>query len=86
MRALVSGRVQGVGFRYFVQSRAQWHGLRGFVRNLADGRVEVEAVGPVESLEVFLGELQQGPPASQVLDCQVSWGEDPGHYAHFAIG
>ena len=63
---LVSGRVQGVGFRRFVCARALGLGLKGWVRNLSDGRVEVLAVGTEIQHEKLLLELNKGPQASFV--------------------
>lgn len=65
-RYYVSGLVQGVGFRYFVQRAAQHLKLRGYVRNLADGRVEVYAVGPDESLTALHQALERGPRGASV--------------------
>jgi acylphosphatase len=61
---LVSGRVQGVGFRYHVQHAALSHGVRGDVRNLPDGRVELRAMGG--ALESFLEEVRRGPHGARV--------------------
>lgn len=63
---LVSGRVQGVGYRYFAMRTAQKLGIRGTVKNLRDGRVEVAAAGAAESMAAFRAELQQGPQGAQV--------------------
>ena len=63
---LVEGRVQGVGFRFFVERVAQSLGLNGSVRNLPDGRVEVYAVGELDLLEQLRAQLQAGPRASRV--------------------
>ena len=63
---LVSGRVQGVGFRYFVEEEARALRLRGYVRNLYDGRVEVYAVGDDGRLAKLRRELEAGPPAARV--------------------
>jgi len=71
--AVVRGRVQGVGFRYFAQDRAQARGIAGSVRNLPSGDVEVEAEGPGEALRAYLLELHQGPPAARVSDVAVHW-------------
>lgn len=60
-RFFVEGRVQGVGFRYFVERVANELGLAGYTRNLADGRVEVYAIGPAEALDDLEGRLWQGP-------------------------
>jgi acylphosphatase len=66
-RIRVSGRVQGVGFRWFVrQAAGEVGGLTGRVRNLADGRVEVEVAGDGSRLEAFRERLRQGPPAARV--------------------
>ncbi|MBZ5620065.1 MAG: acylphosphatase [Acidobacteriia bacterium] len=61
LRWLVRGRVQGVGYRYFVQRAAAGLGLTGYARNLDDGRVEVYAVGPEERLAELAGMLARGP-------------------------
>jgi len=76
-RFVVSGRVQGVGFRYFVVREAEALGLAGWVRNLPDGRVEVLASGeggPVDALE---GRLWQGPPHAHVAAVEAVEGEPP---------
>ena len=62
----VSGRVQGVGYRYFAQRVAIDLGVHGWARNLEDGRVEVFAVGIAGQLENFEGELRVGPPRADV--------------------
>ncbi len=65
-RWLISGRVQGVGYRWFVEKHAQEIGLAGWVRNLDDGRVEAYAVGPEPHLDKLAARLHQGPPLSDV--------------------
>jgi acylphosphatase len=65
-RFLVSGRVQGVGFRYFTQEVAEVEGLHGWVRNLPDGRVEVLAEGEREAVDRLERRLRRGPPAARV--------------------
>ena len=70
-RYLISGRVQGVGFRLFTEAAAAREGLHGFVRNLADGRVEVEAEGEAEAIERFERHVRQGPPGARVSQVQV---------------
>lgn len=62
----ISGRVQGVGFRAATQACAQQLGLRGWVRNLPDGQVEVLAAGECAALEKFRRWLAQGPRAARV--------------------
>lgn len=65
-RWYVSGRVQGVGFRWFVVKHARALGLTGWVRNEADGRVQVYAVGRRDELNRLAGYLHQGPRAAEV--------------------
>ena len=68
----VTGRVQGVGFRWWTQQHAKRLGLRGYVRNLADGSVEVQASGSRESLEQFRSLLKRGPSGAQVREVTTS--------------
>jgi acylphosphatase len=77
-RVWVSGRVQGVAFRAFTQQAALRRGLTGSVRNLHDGRVEVEAEGPRSDVEGLLAQLRVGPPGARVSDLDVRW-EPPVH-------
>jgi acylphosphatase len=72
VRVLVTGRVQGVGFRWFVRERARALKLEGWVRNRSDGAVEVAARGPGERVEYLVVALRQGPPASNVLAADVT--------------
>lgn len=65
-RFLVSGRVQGVGYRHFVLRAGRRLGLSGWTRNLEDGRVEILAEGAGESLEALGAELRAGPPGARV--------------------
>jgi len=62
----VEGRVQGVGFRFFVEDEANRLGVCGYVRNLYDGRVEVYALGEEVLLQQLRSLLEQGPPGSRV--------------------
>ncbi len=66
LHAVVRGRVQGVGFRWFVRERARRLGIRGWVRNRGDGSVEVEAAGDPASLEELRTLLGEGPSGAQV--------------------
>jgi acylphosphatase len=65
-RYFVHGRVQGVGFRWFVQRSAAGIGVDGYARNLDDGRVEVYAAGTPEQLNELSGFLRKGPPMADV--------------------
>ena len=66
LHVAVRGKVQGVGFRWFVRERARALGLAGWVRNLADGSVEVVAVGDPAAVGRFRSSLGQGPPGAAV--------------------
>lgn len=74
----MSGRVQGVGFRYFAQDAARREGLHGYVTNLDDGSVEAVAEGEAESVERFERALRRGPSRSRVEHVMVDEIE-PGH-------
>ena len=65
-RYLISGRVQGVGFRAFTETQAMVEGLHGWVRNLPDGQVEVVFEGDAESLDRAEAKLRRGPGAASV--------------------
>jgi len=73
VHAIVSGRVQGVGFRYFVGTVADRLGVTGWVRNVANGDVEVWAQAEPEVLEDFIGRLRTGPPTAYVQNVAVEW-------------
>ena len=68
---IVRGRVQGVGFRWFVWREAEQRGLGGFVRNLRDGTVEVVSQGPDAALDELAELLRRGPPGAQVEALEV---------------
>ena len=70
---VVSGMVQGVGYRFFTQRAAEELNLSGWVRNLPDGRVQVEAEGPRPRVEELLARLRVGPRLSSVTDVAVTW-------------
>ena len=70
-RYLIHGRVQGVGFRYFVQHIADSMGMKGWVRNLDNGSVEVYAIGTQAEHEALRGRLHQGPSMSDVRGVDV---------------
>ncbi len=71
LRGFVSGRVQGVGFRYFVRRHAEAEGLSGFACNLPDGRVEFLLQGEEGAVRRVLRQVRLGPPYAQVSDVQV---------------
>lgn len=71
IQIVVSGKVQGVFFRASAREKARELGLRGFVKNEADGSVYIEAVGPEENLKKFTGWCYVGPSKAMVTDVQV---------------
>ena len=75
---MVSGQVQGVGYRAFARKHALELGLAGYAENLSDGRVEVVAEGPEEALEHLLHFLRQGPRLSKVEEVEVQWSDPVG--------
>jgi acylphosphatase len=86
LRALVRGRVQGVGFRFFAEAQARALGLKGYVQNLSNGSaVEVVAEGPMADLEMLLSALRQGPPLAHVERVDVSWAAATGDHTGFHV-
>lgn len=69
---LISGRVQGVGFRISTQHEAQSLGLHGWVRNLPDGRVEILAWGDSRAMQAFETWCRHGPPHARVTDTEIT--------------
>jgi acylphosphatase len=85
LEASVRGRVQGVGFRFFVVREAIALGLDGFVANERDGSVRVVAEGPRPDLDALLERLEAGPPASIVERVVTRWEPARGAGAGFRI-
>lgn len=83
--AVVTGRVQGVGFRYSAVRQARALGLQGTVSNRFDGSVEVEAEGAPPALERFLSWLNRGPPGAHVREVQVDWRPPTGRFRDFDV-
>jgi acylphosphatase len=84
-RLLISGDVQGVGFRFFAQRAAARHQIVGFVKNLDDGRVEALAEGPPQNVEAFKNDLATGPRFSSVDHLEEINIEPSGNYSSFRI-
>jgi acylphosphatase len=84
-RYVISGRVQGVGFRVFAQDAAAREGLHGWVHNLPDGRVEIAAEGDAEAVDRFERRIRHGPPAARVDDVEVDHVPPTGHPVGFQI-
>ena len=82
---IVQGMVQGVGFRYFVYRAATQYKLKGFVANLFDGNVEIEAEGERSLIEQLLKEVKVGPRAARVANLQVTWMKPKHQFSTFDI-
>lgn len=84
-KLLVRGRVQGVGYRAFAARSAAQQGLCGGVRNLDDGRVELEVEGPKDQILILIETAKTGPPASQVAAVDVEWSPATGRFSDFQV-
>ncbi|MFC1538822.1 acylphosphatase [Candidatus Latescibacterota bacterium] len=82
---IAHGRVQGVGFRFFVRDKANLFGLKGWVRNCSDGTVEIHAEGSKEILRDFVTEVEKGPIFGNVSDLTVDWIEPENAFTGFNI-
>jgi acylphosphatase len=82
---LISGKVQGVGFRHFTRQNATRLGVRGYAKNLPNGKVEVVAEGDKATLDEFVKILWKGPPASRVEDVKVEARPHSGEYTSFGV-
>ncbi|MHB8807002.1 MAG: acylphosphatase [Anaerolineaceae bacterium] len=83
MHATVTGRVQGVGFRFYTMQSAWTHEVAGWVRNRMNGDVEVLAEGKKEALDAMLVDLQRGPSSASVADVKVEWLPYQGEFTSF---
>ncbi|HEX3704500.1 MAG TPA: acylphosphatase [Vicinamibacterales bacterium] len=84
-RYVVSGRVQGVGFRYFTQAAAVRVGVGGWVKNLPDGRVAIAAEGEAEAVERFERDIRRGPSGARVEHLEITATTPDGQQAGFSI-
>jgi acylphosphatase len=86
LHAIVSGKVQAVGFREFARHEAATRGLCGYVRNTDDGRsVEVVAEGETAKLEELLGKLHEGPRFARVDSVDFNYSEPGGGFSKFSV-
>ncbi|MFH1446472.1 MAG: acylphosphatase [Chloroflexota bacterium] len=85
LHATIEGRVQGVGFRYFVIILAEQNALNGWVGNQLDGSVEVIAEGTLEALNSLLKALRQGPRSARVDTVNYEWSEANGEFQGFNL-
>ncbi len=84
-RIVVKGRVQGVGYRYFILRHAQDLGLGGYVRNLPNGDVEIVAEGDRMLIEELIRFAERGPVFAHVQDVEVEWRPASGEHKRFEV-
>lgn len=82
---IISGRVQGVSFRASTRDKALGLGLKGWVRNLTDGRVECVAEGEKERVEQLIEFCKEGPTGAEVDEIEIKWGKPKNEFAGFDI-
>jgi acylphosphatase len=85
IHAVISGRVQQVGFRSFVEDEADNLGLTGWTRNLYSGEVEVVAEGDELKLQAFSRRISQGPSLSHIIHFNLEWLPATGEFPHFNV-
>jgi acylphosphatase len=85
LHAIIEGRVQGVGFRFYVIQKAEALQLTGWVRNRWDDTVEIVAEGDRQILDKFLGDLRKGSRSSFVSNIKVNWLEASGDFQRFMV-
>ena len=85
LHAVISGRVQGVSFRYYTKMTAERLDLTGWVTNRWDGTVETIAEGSREQLNDFLSFLRQGPPTAMVQNIDADWESSRGEFSSFRV-
>lgn len=78
LRLRIAGRVQGVGFRDWLQGEARRHGLSGWVRNRADGSVEALLAGETPAVQAVVSACRLGPPLARVTTIEESFADPPG--------
>ncbi len=85
IRAIVSGKVQGVGFRMYTQHKARQLGVKGYVRNLSNGDVEIIATGNTQAIDTLIKWAESGSPSARVKNLEVEVITDVEEFTDFAI-
>jgi acylphosphatase len=85
VKITISGRVQGVGFRYYIWRFCKDRRITGFVRNLSNGNVEIFAEGDKKDLEELIEYANSGPSSAKVTSCHFQWLEYVNKYNNFEI-
>jgi len=84
-KIVLSGRVQGVGYRYYTESRAHKYNIKGYVRNTLDNKVELVCQGEQEELKAFVREIKKGPAFAVVTNADIQPIANPKNYHSFDI-
>lgn len=84
-KILLSGRVQGVGYRYFIQEKAEKYEIAGYVRNIADNNVEIVCQGQQDMMEIFIAYAKKGPAFAHVTRFIINEIKEPAAYTGFKI-
>jgi acylphosphatase len=85
IKITLSGRVQGVCFRYFAYEIALQYHIKGYVKNLWNGDVEIAAIGLEENVEKFLKKVKKGPPSARIYNTEIEELPDSINYDSFKI-
>lgn len=85
LTVIVSGRVQGVGFRYYVIEKVRGYNVTGYVRNVRDGRVEAVIEGPLSEVQAVGTVIKLGPPFARVIDSEELYGDYSGEFNEFGV-
>lgn len=85
VQIFISGKVQGVYFRSYTKRKAKRHSVKGWVRNLSDGRVETVLEGKEEDVKRVIEFCRKGPPQAEVKDIKILWKEHEGEFLAFKI-
>jgi acylphosphatase len=85
LTVIVSGRVQGVGFRYYVIEKARGYNVTGYVRNLRDGRVEAVIEGPLSEVQAVGKAVKLGPSYARIIDSEELYGDYTGEFSEFGV-
>ncbi|MGE5393132.1 MAG: acylphosphatase [Candidatus Saccharibacteria bacterium] len=82
---VITGRVQGVGFRYFALDKAEELNIKGWVRNTPDGKVEIEACGDSQNLDTFIDWMKMGPSRAVIHTFSLSDIASPRNFTNFTV-
>lgn len=82
---IIEGNVQGVGFRYYAQRKATLLDLTGYVLNMHNGKLKIKVEGIKEHVEIYIKEIEKGPPLSKIDNISITWKPYTGKFRNFSI-